>query len=174
MMNSNKLYGLVNRVLLGFLAFDCMGNKCRLVSIPVAGYDIPILQIIVVLKLVTFNLHFMNVIMTLNNQRTARVPFTLNYKPTLVAGSNSSETPGHRHSKAHRTNPEPVDSPELVEYRNRMQTEIRELRLQTMIMMTWSSVLEYLAFYAAAYTTPEYRNELAIAGILLNSYQAAF
>ena len=150
MMNSNKLYGLVNRVLLGFIAFDCMGNKCRLVSTPMAGYDIPILQIIVALKLVTFNLHFMNVIMTLNNQRTARVT-----------------------NNTHRTNPELVDSPELVEYRNRMQTEIRELRLQTMIMMTWSSVVEYLAFYAAAYTTPEYRNELAIAGVLLNSYQAA-
>jgi hypothetical protein len=55
-----------------------------------------------------------------------------------------------------------------------MQTEIRELRLQIMVMMTWSSVVEYLAFYAAAYTTPEYRNELAIAGVLLNSYQGEF
>ena len=151
MMNSNKLYGLVNRVLLGFLAIDCLGNKCRLVSIPVAGYDITILQIIVALKLVAFNLHYMNIIWTLNNQRIARVT-----------------------NNTHRINHEPVDSPELVEYRNRMQTEIRELRLQTMIMMTWSSVVEYLAFYAAAYITPEYRNELAIAGVLFNSYQAAF
>jgi len=147
-MNSNKIYELVNRVLLGFLAIDCLGNKCRLVSIPVAGFDITILQIIVALKLVAFNLHFLNVIRTLNNQRIARIT-----------------------NNTHRTNHESVDSPELVEYRNRMQTEIRELRLQTLVMMTWSSVVEYLAFYAAAYTTPEYRNELVIIGVLLNSYQ---
>ena len=148
-MNSNKLYGLVNRVLLGFLAIDCLGNKCRLVSTPIAGYDITILQIIVTLKLVAFNLQFLNIIMTLNNQRAARIPVTNN---------------------SPRTNPEPADSPELVEYRNRMQTEIRDLRLLTMVMMTWTTVAEYLVF-KTAYTTPEYRNELAIAGVLLNSYQ---
>lgn len=152
MMNSNKLYDLVNRVLLGFLAIDCLGNKCRLVSAPIAGYDITILQIIVTLKLVAFNYQFLNIIMTLGDRRAARIPITNN---------------------SLRTNPEPVESLELVEYRNRMRTEIRELRLLTMVMMTWTTVAEYLVF-KTAYTTPEYRNELAIVGVLLNSYQREF
>jgi hypothetical protein len=148
-MNSNKLYGLVNRVLLGFLAIDCLGNKCRLVSIPVAGYDITILQIIVALKLVAFNLQFMYIIWTLNNQRTAKITNNRQHINPLV------------------------ESPELVGYRNRMHIEIQDLRIQTMVMMTWVAVAEYLVF-KTAYTTPEYRNELVIIGVLLNSYQDEF
>ena len=37
---------------------------------------------------------------TILNGTVNGIPSTLNYKPTLV-GSNSSETPGPSHSKAH-------------------------------------------------------------------------
>ena len=145
MMNTSKLYGIINRVLFGVLAIGCLGNKCQLVSTPVAGYDITILQIIIMVKLVAFNFQFITIIWFLREQRGARMTNARQQIPS-------------------------TETPELIEYRLRMQTEIRDIQVETMVISAWMAFAEYVAFKTAS-TTPEYRNELMIACILFSTGQ---
>ena len=72
-MSINKAYELFNRFLIGILAMDCLNGKCRLISIPLYGQELTLLEIIVITRLVVFNLLFWKLIKGMRRTLAARI-----------------------------------------------------------------------------------------------------
>ena len=72
-MSISKAYELFNRFLIGILAMDCINGKCRLISIPLYGQEPTLLEIIVITRLVVFNLLFLKFIKDMRRTRAARI-----------------------------------------------------------------------------------------------------
>ena len=68
-----KAYKLFNRFLIGILAMDCLNGKCQLISIPLYGQEHILLQIIVITRLVEFNLLFCKLIKDMRQTLAARI-----------------------------------------------------------------------------------------------------
>lgn len=72
-MSITKAYELFNRFLLGILAMDCINGKCRLISIPLYGQEPTLLELIVITRMVVFNLLFWKLIKDMRRMRGARI-----------------------------------------------------------------------------------------------------
>jgi len=69
----SKAYELFNRFIIGILAMDCMDGKCRLISIPVYGHAPTLLEIILITRLVVFNILFWKLIKGMRRSLAARI-----------------------------------------------------------------------------------------------------
>ena len=72
-MSIGKAYELFNRFLIGILAMDCINGKCQIISVPLYGQEATLLEIIVITRLVVFNLLFWKLIKDMRQTQAARI-----------------------------------------------------------------------------------------------------
>jgi hypothetical protein len=67
-----KTYGLVNRIIFGFLAIDCLGHNCQIINLIIPFSELSMLHLIIILRVVAFNWQFWNITNSIYNRRVAR------------------------------------------------------------------------------------------------------
>jgi hypothetical protein len=72
-MSIGKAYELFNCFLIGILAMDCINGKCQIISVPLYGQEATLLEIIVITRLVVFNLLFWKLIKDMRQTQAARI-----------------------------------------------------------------------------------------------------
>jgi len=92
-MSIGKAYELFNRFLIGILAMDCLNGNCRIISIPLYGQEPTLLELIVITRLVVFNLLFWKLITDMRGNRVARIkkPETVITRANIWADIHSKQ-----------------------------------------------------------------------------------
>lgn len=139
---------LINQLLYGFLVFDCIKNKCViLTNYYIFGFSEPssIIGLIIAWKLLSVNWQIYRLWHFIRQTRFA---------PSQIRNSHQQPT---------------AQSPDVLNYRIRLQNDIRDIGIEHKIGDIWITLIEAILFIAACFA-PQHTTELVLVGAGMSTY----